>query len=197
MPENRISAAARSIAEDGDEQAPTGPAIGDVVGFVLFPNEVVPAVVAALHTNERIDCKATIVIPERRPNPDPFAGNRFVIAHVESQRLQQRVRKFDPPVQRDQEHPLESFTLVHAAQEPGGPMTPGTWFDLSPWVVRLVCTKYEQKDRRGVVTVPGELKEFGPWSGSDYAAAFRSLDEQRRLAWFDRVELRFALGSTL
>ena len=178
----------------GEAGPPAALAVGSAVGFVLFPNELVPASVALLRSDERLDVRATIMTVERRRNPNPDSINPFINAWVESLRLQQRVRRHDPPVQRDNnEYPVEQFTLVYASGVPGGPLVAGTWFDLVPWTVELVATKYEERGPNKIVVVPFEQRNFGRWDGGEYAACYRTFDVERRSEAWDKLELNWTL----
>lgn len=175
---------------------------GDLVGFCINPREVVPAIIEKLNPDGRHHLKATILTTERYRNRNPESMEIYLRRVVASERLYLRARQFDPPVvgPGGGDFPLDSFTCNDAtctAKEPGGPLTSGTWFDLRPWVVSITATRFEIKDKHGMIEVPGEQRAFGPFDGAAFRQAYETFDRERREGGWDRVDVQYSLKSSM
>lgn len=178
--------------------------VGSPVGFVLTPKEVVPALITRLHGGGagRIDLNATIMAEDSRPNPSRDSYNTFNIRWQRIERPFQRVRSQDPPVMRGDQI-AESFGVTSYGLEPGGPLTAGTWFDLRPWTITLVATRYEQRDNHKIIIVTAEERQIGQFDGADYGLCYAAFcearskpDEATGLPW-DKVTAMFRLKESL
>jgi len=194
---NKAAAAEAMQPIGGDPELPTLKA-GDLVGFCYTPREVVPANIVKVYPDARNHLKATIIIMERYKNRNPDSMDIYLKRAVATERLYQRTRQFDPPVQApDPTVRIEQFTTSHTAKEPGGPLTSGTWFDLRPWVVSIVSTLFEVKDKHGMVEVPGEVRTIGDYDGSAYMKAYQDFDRERREGGWDRIDITWRLKESL
>jgi hypothetical protein len=130
---------------------------------------------------------------ERFRNTDPDSMNLFKTRWVQSQRLFSRVRSLDPPVQREGV-PVDSFTVAFAPKEPGGPLIAGTWFDLRPWHITVTATRFEIKDKSGMIEVPYEQRVLGEFAGAEYRDCYSMFDLARREGGWDRIDCLWSRG---
>jgi hypothetical protein len=142
--------------------------VGTTVAFVLYPEELTPAVIDAHYPNAnppRIDYHYTLY--ERvKVDDEGVDGSGLMQAHYENRERRvdgKMARHLDPCVKGDGP-PLQ-------VPQPGH-FTPGTWFDPSPFTFVIECYKDAQPEVRGISLIPGQP---GPLRSQAKAAEHQTL----------------------
>lgn len=191
---------ARSLTTP-DEPIATGSLVGRTVALVLFPDEIVPALVTNLrHAYDRqgtdlgevIDYEYTLhskVKVEDAGITDGMMVHRLVPHQMRVSGL--GCRHQDPCIRPDGP-PLSVPQSGH--------FIPGTWFDPSPYLISVECHKDAQSEVRGISRMPGVLGrvlQAAVPGKHEVLGPFETLDEAERVyreskEKYDHVQYLFA-----
>ena len=145
--------------------------IGQTVGFVVTIHEILPAIVLRVADEEiqQLDLEFTkyqeVLVSNRESGQNPYYKD------IPKKEVSLKVRPDDPALDQNGKRRMPQF----------GKLTPGTWFDLSPYTFQIIAVKNatEESAQESLTLDPNP----------DYRQVYETVRELKKK--FNRVEILF------